>query len=120
MGLTVGELTGMREAIALLLPDTCSILQMVQSQDGEGNITSVGSAIATAIPCRVDSWHRGYLAVSGAAIEPFSRYTISMAYNQSVNEANKIKVGNDVYRVTGVNTDQSWKAVLRVDVEREI
>lgn len=120
MGLTSTELSGMREAIALLLPDTCSILQMVQTADSEGNITVAGSAIATAVPCRVDSWHRGYLQVAGAAIEPFSRYTISMPYNQTINEANKVLVGTDVYRVTGVNTDQSWIAVKRVDVEREI
>lgn len=110
-------LAAMRAAIAELLPDTCTINAMVETSDGEGGITVAGSAIATAVACRMDT-KQGREIVSGGAVQAFISYMLSIPYDQAMQEDYQVVHNNITYAVKSINTDQSWIAVKRVDLER--
>lgn len=118
MGLTTAELAGMRDTIELLLPDTCSILSVSETPDGEGGVSSSWSAVATAIPCRLDV-KMGREITTGGAVQPYIKTMLSMPYDQAITETQRVEHGGLTYAVVAPpNTDQSWIAVKRVELER--
>ena len=117
MGLTPGELSVMRSSIGLLFPDTCTINAIVEVSDGEGGVTTSGSAIATAVACRMDT-KQGREIISGGAVQAFISYMLSVPYDTPMQEDYQIVHNSITYAVKSINTDQSWIAVKRVDLER--
>lgn len=117
MGLTASELTGMRDAISLLLPDTCNICTITNTPDGEGGVTVSRATAGTSIACRLDV-KQGREQVTGGAIQPYISYAMSLPYNTTVGLTNIIEHNSVDYQVKSVNLSQSWKAVVRVDLER--
>jgi head-tail adaptor len=116
--LTTSDLDAMRADIALLLPDTCYVLELTSTQDTNGNITETWGTVTggSAVPGRVD-YKQGKEAVTGGAITPYQSAVISMLYSQTVTPANRIQVGSNVFSVNAGNAGQSWKAVTRLSVE---
>src|SRR5512145_2650721 len=117
MGLTASELTGMRDAIELLLPDTCNICTLTNSPDGEGGVTVSRATAGTSIACRLDVI-TGNEQVTGGAIQPYISYKMSLPYDTTIAEENIIEHSGVDYHVKSVNQSQSWIAVRRVDLER--
>ena len=117
MGLTVTELSQMRSSIALLLPDVCNICTVTNTPDGEGGSTQSRATAGTSIACRLDVI-QGREQVTGGAIEPYIAYKLSLPYDTTVGLTNIIEHSGVDYQVKSVNLSQSWKAVVRVDLER--
>jgi head-tail adaptor len=118
MGLTTAELAGMRDSIELLLPDTCTILSISRTADGEGGFTETLGTVGTAIPCRVDVKHGRFMNTAGA-MQPYMKTQLSLAYDQTITEAHRVVHGGVTYSVIAPpNSDQSWIAVKRVELER--
>ena len=118
MTITTLELSVMRDTIALLLPDTCTILSPTETADGEGGVSTAWGTVGIAIPCRVDV-KMGREMVSGGAIEPFIKTQLSLAYDQTISEIHRVVHGGVTYAVIAPpNTDQSWIAVKRVELEK--
>ena len=109
-------LAAMRAAISELLPDTCQIITLTNSPDSEGGGTQ-SRATASAISCRLDVT-QAREQVTGGAIQPYIAYKLSVPYDASITAGNEILHSGINYAVTGVNLGQSWKAVVRVDLER--
>ena len=110
------ELSGMREAINQLLPDTCDILSVTRSADGEGGWTETWGTAST-VSCRLDMV-QGREALAGGAVQPFTAYMLSLPYDAVISAANRVQHSSVTYNVVSVNTGQSWKAVTRVSLER--
>lgn len=117
MGLTTTELAIMRDTIELLMPDTCNIVTITNVPDGEGGSTPTRGTSGTSIPCRLDVT-QGREQVTGGAVQPYIAYKLSLPYDTTVDEQNIIEHGGVDYYVKSVNLSQSWKAVVRVDLER--
>ncbi len=100
-----------------LLPDTCNIVTLTNVSDGEGGSTQTRGTSGTAIPCRLDVT-QGREQVTGGAVQTYIAYKLSLPYDTTVAEENIIEHGGYDYHVTSVNLAQSWKAVVRVDLER--
>ena len=109
-------LAAMRAAISELLPDTAYILSVTNSPDNEGGVTQSIGTIGTAI-CRLDAV-QGREQVSGGAVQPFISYMLSLPYDTVVSNTNRISHNNLTYAVKSINLDQSWKAVVRAELER--
>ena len=109
-------LSAMRAAISELLPDTCQIITLTHTADGEGGWTD-SRATATAVNCRLDVT-QAREQVTGGAIQPYTSYKLSIPYDTTVVTGNEVLHSGVNYAVTGVNLGQSWKAVVRVDLER--
>jgi hypothetical protein len=117
MSLNASELAGMRDAIELLLPDTCNVCTITNTADAQGGVTKTRGTSGTSIPCRLDVI-TGREQLAGGAVAPFVSYKMSMLYDTVVNHSDIIEHNGVDYYVTGVNLAQSWKAVVRVDLER--
>jgi hypothetical protein len=117
--LTAGELAAMRDDIELLMPDLCQIITITNTADGEGGVTT-SRATATAINCRLDST-QGITAGeqrTGGAIQAYQSYMMSLPYDAVVVPENEILHSGVNYAVKSINRGQSWKAVVRVELER--
>jgi hypothetical protein len=117
MGLTSAELSIMRDSIELLLPDTCNVCTITNTPDGEGGSTQSRATAGTSIPCRLDVV-QGREQVTGGAVQPYIAYKMSLPYDTTVGLTNIIEHNSVDYYVKSVNLSQSWKAVVRVDLER--
>jgi hypothetical protein len=118
MGLTTSELSVMRDTIELLLPDTCTIITPTYTQDGMGNTVPTWGTVGTAVPCRVDI-KTGRFEVTGGAIQPYMKTQLSLPYDQTLTEDHRVVHNGVTYSVIAPpNTDQSWIAVKRVELER--
>lgn len=114
MTLTSAELTGMRDAIEQLFPQTCNIITVTLTPDGMGgNTESLGTTTAS---CRLDV-ESGMEQVVGGALQPYTRSMLSLPYDTTIDEANRIEIGSNTYAVKSVNTDQGWIAVRRCELE---
>ena len=111
-------LAEMRRIIANdLLPDQCNVCTITNVPDGEGGFTQTRGTSGTAIACRMDVT-QGREQVTGGAIQPYIAYKLSLPYDTVVGLTNIIEHNGVDYEVKSVNLSQSWKAVVRVDLER--
>lgn len=117
MAIDTSMLAAMRAAINTLLPDTCHICSVTNSSDGEGGVTVVRGTVGTSIACRLDVV-QGREQVTGGAIQPYVSYKLSLPYDATVLPTYIIEHSGVSYAVKSVNRNQSWKAVVRVDLER--
>jgi head-tail adaptor len=113
-GLTAAELVRMRTDIESLMPDTCHILSLTTTPDGQGGQTESWGTVTAA--CRLD-FISGREALVSAAIQPFSRAMLSVAQSAAITTANRVVHGGVTYNVQSVNQDASWLAVKRCILE---
>jgi len=110
-------LAAMREAIAELLPDTCSVLSKTSTPDGMGGQTTTWGTLST-VACRVDI-QQGREQVAGGGVQAYVRTVLSLPYDTTITEAHRVYHGGVTYAVIEPpNTDQSWIAVKRVELEK--
>jgi head-tail adaptor len=116
--LTNDELTAIRADVVRLLPDTCNLLTIVRTPDGQGGFTEAwGTATGgTAVPCRLD-YVRGVKVVIGGALQPFSGWMLTLPYDATITTAYRVQHNSHNYAVIGEDVDKSWKASVRAPVE---
>lgn len=108
----------MREQIQQLLPDTCSILVKSVVSDGMGGQTTTWGTLSSGVACRVDIY-QGREQVAGAGIQAFVRTILSLPYDTTITEAHRVLHGGVTYAVVAPpNSDASWLAVKRVELEK--
>ena len=117
MAIDTSMLAAMRSAINTLLPDTCNVCTITNSPDGEGGVTQARGTSGTSIACRLDVV-QGREQLSGGAIQPYTRHMLSLPYDTTVAASNIIEHNSVDYAVKSVNLGQSWKAVVRVELEK--
>lgn len=114
--LTSAELAQMRADIAQLLPDTCYIVTLTNVSDGQGGVTS-SRGTAGPYACRLDVI-QGREQVTGGAIQPYTSYMLSLPYDTAIVSTNLVNHNGVDYAVKPPNTNQSWIAVKRVELEK--
>ena len=99
------------------MPDTCDILSVAYTSDGEGGMAETwGTALAN-VACRID-YRSGSEKMTGGAIQSYSKAVLSIPYNTTINSTNRIKSGGYIWAVKSINDGQSWMAVKRAELER--
>lgn len=118
--LSSADLSMMREAIEDLLPDTCNILSVTETADGFGGVTQTWGTATAGAACRLDIIRRRNtnIQIDGAALREYQETVLSLPYNASVSNNDRIEHGGLTYNVTSTNVDQSWISVKRVLLER--
>jgi hypothetical protein len=121
------ELADIRIATEGLMPDTCHILSVTNTSDGQGGIVQTwGTAIAN-VRCRIDSFlSRGQASmrgggemVTGGAVAEYTRWIVSVPYDTAVGETNRIQMRDgNTYNIISLDEGKSWNAELRVTVEK--
>lgn len=111
-------LAAMRTAISELLPDTCSILSLTSVSDGAGGQTETWGTASSGVSCRLDVTLTREL-LTGGAIQPYIKTMLSVPYDTTITENNRVVHNSVTYAVVAPpNTNQSWNAVKRVELER--
>lgn len=118
--LTTQELLHMRDSTELLMPDTCNILSVTNTPDGQGGVTQTWGTVSSSIACRLDilSRQNTNIQIDGAALREYQETILSVPFDTTVENNNRVEHGGLTYNVTSTNTDQSWIAVKRVYLER--
>lgn len=114
------ELVSMRDAIETLLPDTCNILEATNTADGYGGVTQSWGTTSASVACRLDIVNRRSSAqnIQGASLREYQETILSLPYDTTISNNNRVEHGGFTYNVTENNTDQSWISVKRVTLER--
>lgn len=123
IGLTAKELTSIRNDIDDLLPDTGYIIAITNTPDGQGGQT-VSTAVTAGgtVSCRLDgrmiNMLKGGESVAGAALVSFQQFILTLPYNTTITTNNQFLKDGQLYNITSVDTDKSWKASVRCILER--
>ena len=113
-------LTAMRDAIGDLLPDTCNILTVTFTPDGMGGNTEAWGTASSSIACRVDmasGQNAGMEVITADSLRPYTTYILSIPYDTTIAEDDRVEHSGATYAVKSVNTEQSWMAVKRCQME---
>jgi head-tail adaptor len=114
--LTSNDLAYMRSSINELLPDTCNILSLGWSSDGQGGVVEAWGTLTASVACRVD-YGQGREVISGGALNQYQKAIVSMAYDVVITPANRIEVGTNIFSIQAINNGQSWQGVTRCSCE---
>ena len=117
IALTVKELAQMREDIEDLMPDTCDILSVAYTSDGEGGMTEAWGTAVSDVACRID-YRSGTEKMTGGAIQSYSKAVLSLPYTTAITTSHRVQVDSYVWAVKSVNEGQSWDVVRRAELER--
>jgi head-tail adaptor len=116
--LTAAEIANMRTSYDdVALPDTCNILSVTDTSDGQGGITQAWGTTYIGTACRLDTT-RGYETVQGGAVQAFRQYVLHLPYNTPITEANRVEVGSYTYSIVSVDYGKSWMLDTSCEVER--
>lgn len=116
MTITAGELSWMRDMADDHLPETCYVLSVTRVSDGMGGGTATWGTASTTT-CRVDPM-KGNERYSGDKLSAFARYVVTVPYDTTVTEANRVKVGTVTFHILNVDSSKSWPTVKRLEAER--
>jgi len=115
--LTTAELTQMRADIGDLLPDTCNILSVTQASDSQGGYTETWGTATASVSCRLDK-RSGREAVSAGAVRTFGTWVLTLPHNTTITAAYRVEHGSVTYSVVHVDSDKSWIASVRAELEQ--
>jgi head-tail adaptor len=114
--LDASMLAAMRDAIEELLPDTCTILSVTRTPDSKGGWTEAWGTASSSVACRLDM-KSGVEQLQGGGVEPYKSYALSLPYDTTITTEYRVVHSGTTYNVKTVNTNQSWIAVRRVELE---
>jgi len=120
MTLTAHELSDMRDDAELLLPSTCTILELTTTPDDMGGYTQSWGTAGTAISCRLDAMSATMRAHAEAdQFTVHSGWVLFVPYDQAIATGNRVVISSDTYNVMGVDDDHDWRALRRAFLDRE-
>ena len=121
MGLTDAQLTSMRTTLNTLMPDTCNILSVTRTSDGQGGFTDVWGTATASVKCRIDSGGAtgaaGRENVGAASLLPFESWLLTLPYDTTITAAHRVEVSSVTYNVTSVDKSKSWNAEVVASLE---
>ena len=116
--LSTSHLNYMRDVLEQLMPDTCNILSVTRTSDGQGGMIDTWGTASASVICRLDPLPGKEIPVGGA-VQPFKAYTLTLPYDTVIVEANRIELGTETFAVKSVDKQKSWAATRRALLERE-
>jgi hypothetical protein len=115
--LTDPELESIRSAIESLLPDTCNILSVTRTSDGQGGWTETWGTATASAPCRLDVARPGGEQVFGASVQPFTGYVLTLAHDETITTAHRVSCNSQTFSVVSVDLAKSWDGSRRAYLE---
>lgn len=116
LGIDTEQLNAMREQVAQLLPDSCTIQQTANTKDGKGGFTEAWTTVAT-VACRLDPMDKPVQPETTAgreAIKNQRRLTVPWDAPIAVNR--RVIIGSETYEIRDLSDDSSWRVARRAIV----
>lgn len=114
--LSAGDLESMRATLEASLPGTAIIQSKTVVSDGGGGGTASWTAAGT-VACRLSPLRSGGETMEGDRVTPDARFAITLPWDASVTEANRLSIASEIYSVTQV-MDRDWKIGTRLEARR--
>lgn len=117
--LSAGDLASMRAEAENSLPGTAIIQTKTVTSDGGGGGTASWTAAGT-VACRLSpgsDGRGGGERVDGERITPDAQFVITLPWDASVTEANRLSIDSTIYSVTEV-ADRDWQITKPVGARR--
>jgi len=108
----------MRDVLEQLMPDTCNILSVTRTSDGQGGWSEAWGTAYAGVICRLDPLPGKEIPVGGA-VQPYKAYILTLPYDTTITEANRVEISTNSFAVKSVDTRKSWAATRRALLERE-
>jgi head-tail adaptor len=110
------ELAQMRaDILDNMLPDTCNILSVTRTADGEGGWTEAWGTASTSVNCRLDGLNSRE-SIAGAAVQPFHTYVLTVPWDTTITTDYRVEHGTVTYEIKSVKAG-SWMVCTRVLLE---
>ena len=106
----------MRDEAELALPDTCVIQARTLATDGQGGRTETYATSVTTT-CRVapaGQTSQGTEVVRGDGTRTLADWVVTLPYNTSISQTDRIVTGGVTYEVLGVKAPRGWEITRRV------
>ncbi len=110
--LQTGDMAYMRSQANQALPDVVSILRRTLESDKQGGFTEGWSIVYENIPARI-SFMSSAEKFAVAREDVDTRFTVTVAYDQSLEQSDRISHGEDTYEVVSVTSSRSWDTSKR-------
>jgi len=101
---------------AAVLPDTCIIYSVANTDDGEGGYSESYTAVGT-VDCRMDYKSGQEVKVSGA-VQAFTGWMLTVPYDTTITAANRVTHGGHTYSIQAVSDTGSWIVCKRAQCQR--
>ena len=110
--LQTGDMTYMRSEASKALPDAVSILRRTLESDKQGGFSESWDIAYENIPARIAFMSSSEkFAVAREDVDV--RFTVTVAYDQSLEQTDRISHGEDTYEVVSVTSSRSWDTSKR-------
>ena len=101
----------------VLMPDTCNILSVTYTADGQGGHTQAWGTATYGIACRIDPVKATEL-LAGGKVDAYNGYVVTLPHDTTVTSANRVEIDDVSYNILSVDTGKSWSACVRLQVEK--
>jgi head-tail adaptor len=118
--LSAAQLAVMRNAVAQVLPDTCSIQRYTSAPDGAGGQTETWSTVHTAVACRVTAYSGRKGGVEDQIRQRFDSvlwWRVTLPVGTDVTVKDRIGFGAHTFEVRSVETGRSFEVECHADCE---
>jgi hypothetical protein len=114
--LPTAELEALRTDLLDAMPDTCNVLSLTRTSDGQGGWSEAWGTAGTSIACRLD-FIGGRESVTGGALLPYTSAIVTLPQATVITAQNRIEHSGNTYTVQAVNLG-SWLGVKRATVSK--
>lgn len=115
MVLTPGDIAGMRDTLATLLPDTGTVYRKTTTIEG-GEEVETWAELAT-VPCRISPIGGGEGGEEAGRLSEETTHLITFAAKVDVAEPDVVVVDTEPYEATAVRKRGSWELSRQVEAK---
>ena len=114
MNLTTSELTQLRADQSSFFPDTCTIQTVTHTRDTQGGWTDAWANTYTSVACRLaPQTQSGVEKVEGGQVTAISRWVLSVAHNQAIDETMRVVHDSQTFEVEHLEDTHSSRTARR-------
>lgn len=118
LGIDTEQLNAMREQVAQLLPDSCTIQQTANTKDGKGGFTEAWTTVAT-VACRLDPMPRPVQSDTlGGREAILNQRMLTCPYDAPLAVNRRVVIGSETYEIRDLHEDHSWRVSRRAIVTK--
>lgn len=119
MSLSTLEIAQLRADAADYMPDTCTIQVKTVSRNSTGGFTESWASTYTSVACRLAPLQsQNVETLEGSQITSATRWVLTVAHNQTLDETMRVVHGSDTYEVEHLEDTHSNRTAKRAYLRR--
>ena len=113
------DLSWMQTVQNTALPDTCTIYRATMTADGMGGFSEQWLSVLHSIPCRLYPVNSRAMSEyeTGGQWASVTRWFLTLEHGTTVTAKDVAYVDGRTFQISEVNTSESWKTVVRCEVQ---